>query len=50
MAVGTFPLIGTGATPQTAKRPDFSTLGYTPEKWSMISETSTTMTVNYQTQ
>jgi len=50
MATGTFPKIGTGASPQTAKRPDFTTLGYDPEIWSLISEIGSTMTVNYTTQ
>jgi hypothetical protein len=50
METGTFPTIGSGASPQDAKRPDFTTLGYTPEIWEFISETASTMTVSYQTQ
>jgi len=50
MTTGTFPKTGTGVSPNDGIRPDFATLGYTPEIWSLISETSTTMTVNYQTQ
>ncbi len=50
MATGTFPKTGTGSSPSDGIRPDFTTLGYTPEIWSYISETASTMTVNYQTQ
>jgi len=50
MATGTFPKTGSGATPATGIRPDFTTLGYDPAIWEFVSETSTTMTVNYTTQ
>jgi len=50
MAIGTFPKEGSGTSPQDGIRPDFTTLGYTPAIWSLISETSTTMTVDYTTQ
>ena len=50
MAISTFPKIGSGITMAEGIRPDFTTLGYSPAFWEVISETSTTMTVSYQTQ
>jgi hypothetical protein len=50
MITGTFPKIGTGVSPQDAKRPDFTSLGFSPQIWELISETGSTMTVSYQTQ
>jgi len=50
MTTGTFPKQGSGNSPADGIRPDFTTLGYTPAIWSLISETSTTMTVSYTTQ
>jgi len=50
MAIGTFPKIGSGNSPDDGIRPNFTTLGYDPEIWSLLSETGSTMTVNYTTQ
>ena len=50
MSIGTFPKIGSGNSPDDGIRPNFTTLGYDPAIWEFVSETSTTMTVSYQTQ